>query len=82
MSSGLDRKAAREQAYANVKLEGFKVTDEFKAIYEDFADNKISQLEAFKRLGINIEQIPTDKREELSRTFMSDIHKETLQDPK
>lgn len=74
MMSGVDRQTARELAYANVRLEGFKITDEFKAIYEDFADNKISLLEAFKRLDINIEQIPTDKREELSRTFMNGIH--------
>ena len=81
MSSGLSKEEARKQAYANVKLEGFNVTDELKSAYEDFAENKISQLEAFKRLGIDIEQIPTKKREELTQVFMSDIHihKRTLE---
>lgn len=69
---------AREQAYANIRLEGFNITDNFKAVYEAFTENMISQLEAFEKLGINIEQIPTDKREELSRTFMNSIHKKTL----
>lgn len=45
----------RAFAYANVELEGMQLTDEFKAIFDDFAENQISQLEAFKRLGIDIE---------------------------
>lgn len=69
---------AREQAYANIRLEGFNITDNFKTVYEAFTENMISQLEAFEKLGLNIEKIPTNKREELSRTFMNGIHKETL----
>ncbi|WP_261844250.1 hypothetical protein [Aliamphritea ceti] len=64
---------ARVFAYANIELEGVKLTPEFKVIYEAFADNKISQLEAFRRLGINIEQIPSEKRDELAKMFMNDL---------
>lgn len=80
--SGLDPKRAREQALANIKLEGFNITPEFETIYNDFADNKISQLEAFRRLGINVDQIPAEKREELEQMFMSDIHNRAFEQDK
>lgn len=70
---------ARASAYANFELEGIKLAPEFKAFFDAFADNKISQLEAFQHLGIDIEQIPADKQKELSKTFMNGIHKEVLQ---
>ncbi len=64
----------REQAYASLRLSGFKITDEFKDVYEDFANNNISQLEAFIMLGINIEQIPVKQLEKLASSYMFDTN--------
>lgn len=72
---GLSRKDARRLAYANVRLEGFRISDEFKEVYDDFANNKISQLDALERLGINVEGAPKHIKIESSKIYMSDVNK-------
>lgn len=76
------KKHARELAYANIRLEGYKFTEELKAVYDRFANNEISQLDAYNLLGIDIDKIPPETREKLGNTFMNDLHKRILKDNK
>jgi hypothetical protein len=77
---GLNRKLSRDLAYANIKLEGYRVSEEFKDIYEDFANNRISQLEALNRFGIDLGKVPVQKLAESSKTYMSDTYRHVEDD--
>lgn len=72
---GKGKNHARELAYANVRLEGYILTEEFKDVYEQFADNKISLLEAYELLNIDIAQIPPETRARLALSYKKNWEK-------
>lgn len=61
------KEQAKRLAFANVALEGYVITPEFKKVMNRYWDNEISMLDAFQIMGIDTSVIPEHEREKLRK---------------
>ncbi|WP_415902817.1 hypothetical protein ACMXYR_02755 [Neptuniibacter sp. QD29_5] len=69
---------AYNNAQANARLAGFKITTKHIEVLDKFTADEISVLEAYELLDIDISNIPDTECERLSKLYVRDIYEEQL----